>query len=160
MTENEKRGEYYSVEFDLPRRYQWSTGKYLGKLFREALDNKKLVSNRCQKCKEILWPPSKMCGRCKVEAGDDWVELPQKGTVTQYTYLVFPLWDPHYGEKFANPYPLAMIELDDGTIIRHFLEETDTDKLEEGMRVEAVWREDGERGEGTNDIQYFRTIEK
>ena len=52
-----------------------------------------------------------------------------------------------------------MIELDDGTIIRHFLEEPDESKLKEGMRVEAVWREPEEdRGEGTADILYFRTI--
>ena len=31
--------------------------------------------------------------------------------VMQYTYLVYPLWDPHYGEKFANPHPNAMILL-------------------------------------------------
>lgn len=160
MTEKKEIREYFSVDFDTPRIYQWSTGKYLGRLFKEALENKKMVANRCCKCKEILWPPSQVCGRCKVEAGEDWVELPQTGTVRQYTYLVFPLWDPHYGEKFANPYPNATIELDDGTYIRHFLEETDTDKLKEGMRVKAVWREDSERGEGTNDILYYRTIEE
>ena len=62
--------------------------------------------------------------------------------------------------KHANPHPNAMILLDDGVYIRHFLEETDADKLEVGMRVEAVWKEDHERGEGAADVRYFRTIEK
>jgi uncharacterized OB-fold protein len=53
-----------------------------------------------------------------------------------------------------------MIELDDGTIIRHFLEETDTEKLKEGIRVQAVWKEKAERGEGTSDVKFFRTIEE
>ncbi len=162
MTEQaskEKKPEYFTVEFDLPRKYRWSTGKYMGKTYKEALENKKLVANRCQKCKQVLWPPVQVCGRCKVEAGEDWVELPQTGTLMQYTLLVFPLWDPHYGKKLATPYPNAMIELDDSTIIRHFLEETDTEKLKEGMRVKAVWKEKSERGEGTSDIKFFRTIE-
>ena len=152
--------EYFTVVFDRPRKYKWSTGKYMGKTYKEALENKKLVANRCQKCKQVLWPPVQVCGRCKVEAGEDWVELPQTGKVLQYTFLVFPLWDPHFGEKLATPYPNAMIELDDGTIIRHFLEETDTEKLKEGMRVQAVWKEREERGEGTQDVKFFRTIEE
>jgi uncharacterized OB-fold protein len=152
--------EYLAVEIDTPRRYRWSTGKYIGRTYREAHENKKLVANRCVQCQEILWPPVQVCGRCKVEAGEDWVELSQTGTVMQYTYLVYPMWDPHYGEKRANPHPNAMILLDDGVYIRHFLEETDADKLKVGMRVEAVWREDHERGEGTSDIQYFRTIDE
>ena len=53
-----------------------------------------------------------------------------------------------------------MILLDDGVYIRHFLEETDQKKLKVGMRVKAVWREDHERGEGTADVKYFRTIRK
>ncbi len=154
-----KEPELIIVEYDQPRKYSWSTGKYIGKTYFHAQNDKKLVSNRCPSCKHVLWPPRSVCGRCKVDAGEDWVDLPQTGTVMQYTYLVYPLWDPHYGEKFANPHPNAMIELDDGTVVRHFLEETDEKKLKEGMRVEAVWKEDDERGEGTADILYFRTID-
>ena len=79
----------------------------------------------------------------------------------QYTYLVLPLWDPHYGEKYANPYPSAIILLDNGTFFRHRLEETDKEKLKDGMRVQAVWEEDcDKRGEGMGDILYWRTIEE
>lgn len=154
-----KEQEYISVEYNTPRKYSWSTGKFIGKYYYESYKSKKIVSNRCPECKDILWPPMSVCGRCKIDTGEDWVELPQKGTVMQYTYLVYPLWDPHYGEKFANPYPNAMIKLDDGTYIRHFLEETDEKKLKAGMRVEAVWREDeNERGEGSADILYWKEI--
>ena len=52
------------------------------------------------------------------------------------------------------------ILLDDGVYVRHFLEERDEKKLKVGMRVEAVWKEDDERGEGTADIKYFRTIDE
>ena len=156
----ERKPEYINVKCDRPRKYDWSTGKYLGYVYTEAKENKKIMGNGCPKCKEIYTPSSPVCPRCKVDMDWDWVELPQTGTVTQYTYLVYPLWDPHYGEKWANPYPSGIIQLDDGTYYRHFLEETDKDKLRVGMRVQAVWKEDyDERGQGPNDIPYFTTIE-
>jgi uncharacterized OB-fold protein len=156
----EAKPEYIHVKFDRPRCYDWSTGKYVGHLYAETKENKKMVGNRCPKCKEIWLPPTVVCPKCKVDMGWDWVELPQTGTVYQYTYLVMPLWDPHYGEKWANPYPSAIILLDNGVFCRHWLEETDKEKLKVGVRVQAVWKEDyDERGQGYGDIRFFRTIE-
>ena len=76
-----KEPEYITIRIDAPRKYRWSTGRYIGRTYREAQENKKLVANRCVSCKEVLWPPVQVCGRCKVEAGEDWVELSQTGTV-------------------------------------------------------------------------------
>jgi len=160
-TAEEQEPEYIQIEFDLPRHYNWSTGKYLGHFYAEAKENKKIVGNRCPKCKEIWLPPTPVCPKCKVDMGWDWVELSQTGTVFQYTYLVFPLWDPHYGEHWANPYASGIILLDNGVFYRHWLEEQDKEKLREGMRVEAVWKEDyDERGLGPGDILYFKEIGK
>ena len=161
MAQDSKQ-EYLHVTYNLPRPYRWSTGQYMGRTFREARDHKKIVTNRCPKCKELLWPPARVCGRCKVEAGEDWVEMSDKGTVVQYTYLVMPMWNPHKGERWANPYPTATILLDGGLYMLHFLEERDPKKLNAGMRVQAVWKEEG-RGKGVQgigDILYFRTIEE
>jgi len=152
--------EYVNVIIDKRRYYRWSTGKYIGKLYKEAKDNKKLVTNRCPKCKEFLWPPQAVCGRCKVETGEDWVELSDKGTVIWYTLAVRPFLDPHQGIEWANPHPTACILLDNGVYFRQFFEEKDPKKLKVGMRVEAVWRGDDERGEETSDSLYFRTIEE
>jgi uncharacterized OB-fold protein len=158
-TEKKPSQEFIKIAYSQPRTYLWSSGRYLGRLYKEAMDNKKLVTNRCPKCKELIWPPSAVCGRCKVEAGEDWVEMSDKGTVIQYTYLVFPLWDPHYGEKWANPYPTATIKLDNGVYMVHHLEEKDPEKLKSVKRVQAVWKEEGQ-GRGLGDILYFRTIKE
>ena len=155
----EKKPEYIKVDIARPRAYRWSSGKYLGKLYKEALENKRLVANRCPKCKQLIWQPAAVCGRCNVEAGEDWVSMSDKGTVIQYTYLVFPLWDPHYGDRLANPYPTATIKLDEGVFLVHFLEEKDPEKLKKVKRVQAVWKEEG-RGRGLADILYFRTIDE
>jgi uncharacterized OB-fold protein len=155
----EETQEYIQVKIDTPRPYRWSTGKYLGKLYKEARAHKKLVTNRCPKCKELLYPPQMVCGRCNVEVGQDWVEMSDKGTVIQFTYLVFPRWDPHLGEYYASPYPSATILLDSGLYLRSRLEEKDTQKLKRGLRVQAVWKEEG-RGRGQDDIEYFRIIQE
>jgi uncharacterized OB-fold protein len=154
----ESKPEYIQVVFNAPRPYSWSTGKHVGKLYKEARDHKKLVTNRCPKCKELLWPPRVVCGRCKVEAGEDWVEMSDKGTVIQYTYLVYPLWDPHVGDRIVEDYTYATILLDEGVYLVHKLEERDPENLKVGMRVQAVWKEEG-RGQGLDDILYFRAIE-
>ncbi len=156
-----KEQEYIIVNIDTPRKYDWSTGKYIGKVYAEAKENKKLVGNKCPKCKEIMWYPTCVCPKCKVETGWEWEELPETGTVMQYTYLVFPLWDPHYGERWANPHPSAMILLDNGLYMRHWLEETDAEKLTEGVRVQAVWKEDpDDRGLGMQDVLFYREIKE
>ncbi|MFO8101095.1 MAG: Zn-ribbon domain-containing OB-fold protein [Dehalococcoidia bacterium] len=156
-----KEPEYISVNIDMPRRYDWSTGKYLGKVYAEAKENKRLMGNICPKCKQVMWGPTVVCPKCKVETSWEWVELADRGTVVQYTYLVFPLWDPHYGERWANPYPSAIILLDDGVYQRHWLEERDPEKLKEGMRVEVTWKENyDERGLGLQDVPFYRTIEE
>jgi uncharacterized OB-fold protein len=88
------------------------------------------------------------------------VELSDKGTVVQYTYVNFPLWDPHVGGRVQEEYPYATILLDDGIYWVSRLEEKDKEKLKAGMRVQAVWKEEG-RGRGLDeDILYFRTIEQ
>ena len=156
-----KEQEYIIVNIDTPRKYNWSTGKYLGHVYAEAKENKKLVGNKCPKCKQIMWGPTIVCPKCKVETGWEWEELPETGTVTQYTYLVFPLWDPHYGERWANPHPSGTILLDNGVYQRHFLEETDPEKLKVGMRVQAVWKEDYEdRGLGMQDVPFYKEIKE
>ena len=45
-SEKKKKPEYITVKFDAPRQYRWSTGKYMGRTFREAQENKKLVDQR------------------------------------------------------------------------------------------------------------------
>ena len=42
--------EYIRINYNAPRPYNWSTGKYLGKVYAEAKENKKLVGNRCPQC--------------------------------------------------------------------------------------------------------------
>ena len=100
-------------------------------------------------------------GRCKKLSGNDWVEVSDKGTVVQFTYTNFPMFDPHAGRYITEEYPFATIDIDDSEIYWVArLEEKDKSKLKTGMRVQAVWREEDRGGGLDHDILYFRTIEE
>lgn len=153
MTE-ESSEEYIMIPIDMARPYRWSRGQYIGRLFKEGRDNRRLVANRCPECQHLLFPPQKVCGRCHVRASDKFEEISDKGTVKQITTIHLPLWDPHLGARAEeNPHPQATIELDSGVSTMGRLEETDPEKVKVGMRVQVIWREVG-------GIQFYRTIEE
>ncbi len=154
--------EYIQVTYTQHRPYRWAAGKYLTKLYYENKFNKRMISNRCRTCKEIVWPPAQICGRCRVEAGDDWEVLSDKGTVLQSTYINYALWDPHKGGYLEEEYPYATMRLDGGIYWVARLQEKDVEKLVKGMRVQAVWKENEEdRGRGLDeDVLYFKTIDQ
>lgn len=148
--------EYIIIPIAMARPYRWSRGQYIGRLFKEIRDNKRLVANRCPKCQQLLYPPQMVCGKCHVRASDQFEEISDKGTVVQYTLIKMPLWDPHLGARAEpDPHPTATILLDSGVYtMMARLEETDPEKIKAGMRVQAVWKEE------TGEILYFRTIEQ
>jgi uncharacterized OB-fold protein len=52
--------------------------------FYDHLRQGRLVSTQCAACNHITWPPKTICPKC-ASAQIDWVELPQEGTIVEYT---------------------------------------------------------------------------
>ena len=156
----EKKEELLGIEFFSNIPYNWSMGPYVGTTFTEMKENKKIWGIRCPKCKKLLFPPEAMCGYCFTEfTHDNWEEIGDEGTVVQFTKAGMPIFDIRKGTFAFSERPLANIQFDTGPYIMHWLEENDLEKLHLGMRVKAVWREQG-RGRGYEDIIYFRAIEE
>jgi len=151
--------EYIKIYWQQAVPYKWKVGQLKSKFFKEARDNKRLMANRCPKCNELLFPPLPVCGRCKVRAGEELIEVSDTGIVMSYNPIVMRVWNPWKGDWDEDPHPSAVIKLDSGVYLFHRLEETDLNKLKLEMRVQAVWKEEG-RGQGVQDILYFRTIEE
>nr|HID59432.1 Zn-ribbon domain-containing OB-fold protein [Desulfobacterales bacterium] len=147
-----------SIRVEIP--YLWTAGKYLARLYNEIKENERFVANKCPKCGRILFPPRIVCGRCHVRASDEWIELGPRGTVKDYTIVYYSMKDPSTGKPRPEPYPHAVIVLDGGGLIQHYLEETDPEKLRVGMRVEPVFKPKSERVGHPTDIRYFRTVEE
>jgi uncharacterized OB-fold protein len=83
----------------------------------------------------------------------EFVELPDKGTVTTFAIINIPF----AGQRIKPPYVAAYVLLDGADIaFLHLILEIDAADVRMGMRVEAVWRPRDEWGLGIDNIEYFR----
>jgi uncharacterized OB-fold protein len=83
----------------------------------------------------------------------EFVELPDKGTVTTFAIINIPF----AGQRIQPPYVAAYVLLDGADIpFLHLVTEIDAADVRMGMRVEAVWRPREEWGLGIDNIEYFR----
>src|SRR5581483_9416899 len=84
---------------------------------------------------------------------DEIVELPARGVVTTFCIVNIPV----IGRNIELPYVAASVALDGADISMYALvQECKPADVRMGMRVEAVWKPDGERQGDHEDIQYFR----
>ena len=143
-------------------------GVYVNRLFLAMRDDEQLLAVKCPLCKHIFFPPEPVCGMCKIRIEDteeNWVQLGNQGTVLDFYKVtgsreVDPStgWHPK-GQTFN---PIGMIRPDGGdewTLFAHILEEDDTSKLYNGIRVEAVWKPREERKGLMSDIKFWRIVE-
>jgi uncharacterized OB-fold protein len=83
----------------------------------------------------------------------DFVELPDKGTVTTFAIINIPF----QGQRIKPPYVAAYVLLDGADIpFLHLVADIDAHEVRMGMRVEAVWRPREEWGFGIDNIEFFR----
>lgn len=84
---------------------------------------------------------------------DQFVELPDTGTVTTFAIINIPF----AGQKITPPYVAAYILLDGADIpFLHLVTEIDAAEVRMGMRVQAVWKPREEWGLGIDNIEHFR----
>jgi uncharacterized OB-fold protein len=84
---------------------------------------------------------------------DEYIELPDKGTVTTFAIINIPF----AGQRIKPPYVAAYVLLDGADIpFLHLVTEIDAADVRMGMRVEAVWKPREEWGLGIDNIDYFR----
>jgi uncharacterized protein len=84
---------------------------------------------------------------------DNYVELPDKGTVTTFAIINIPF----AGQRIKPPYVAAYVLLDGADIpFLHVVTDIEASKVRMGMRVEAVWKPREEWGLGIDNISHFR----
>jgi uncharacterized OB-fold protein len=131
--------------------YVYSAGKATTEFLREVA-KKRLVGQRCPKCKLVYVPPRGSCPTDGVPLTED-VELGHTGTITSFCVVNVPFM----GTLMEIPYTSALILLDGSDIpIMHLLQEVAVDDVHSGMRVEAVWVPDDEIEPSLESIKYFR----
>jgi uncharacterized OB-fold protein len=104
-----------------------------------GLAQRRLLGQRCDVCGQVYVPPRGTCPADGVPTREE-VELAESGTVT--TFCVVNVGYP--GQKVTPPYVAAQILLDGADIaFGHLVLGCDAGEVRMGMRVKAVWGEEG-----------------
>ncbi len=145
-----------SVDYEQP--FKYSAGHYRSRFLVEIRDNKRFFGVRCPECKKVYAPPKKICGPCFCEMTEP-VEVGPQGVIKTFTILRFAFVDPSTGSAKPVPYAYGVVQLDGAdNVISHYIEYGDAEsKIEPGVRVEAVFKE--ERIGSMKDILHFSIIE-
>jgi uncharacterized OB-fold protein len=142
-------------EWDPNAKYGWDAGVAIGRYLAE-LKAGRLIGVRCNECQRTVIPPRNFCEWC-FRPMDDWVVLPDTGTVNTFS-LCYVTWDMQY---LTEPQIPAVIDID-GTRpavgIMHMLGDVDPKEVKIGMKVQAVWKPAEERTGSILDISHFRPI--
>lgn len=131
--------------------YTFTAGKATTK-FLNGLSERKILGQRCPKCKKVYVPARGACPTDGVPTEEE-IELAHKGTITTFCVVNVQF----YGQAMELPYVSALILLDGANIpLMHLIQETKAEDVHMGMRVEAVWVPDEELGRTLESIKYFR----
>ncbi len=120
--------------------------------FLKALEEGKLLGARTGTNGKVYFPPKEADPATGQEL-DNFIELPDKGTVTTFAIINIPF----AGQRIKPPYVAAYVLLDGADIaFLHLIQEIDATEVRMGMRVEAVWKPREEWGLGIDNIEYFK----
>ena len=121
-------------------------------IYLRAIQQGTLLGARTGDNGKVYFPPREADPATGKEL-DQFVELPDKGTVTTFAIINIPF----AGQKIKPPYVAAYILLDGADIpFLHLVTEIDAADVRMGMRVQAVWRPQEEWGLGIDNIEHFR----
>jgi len=133
--------------------YTWWVGEVVSRFLIALRDKKKIIGNRCDRCNTVYVPPRKNCGTCFADI-DEFVELSNEGIVSAYTIVRFkyPL------QPADPPFAYALIRLDGADVGLVHIIKDDLDRLKNGVRVRAHFKDQSERIGHILDIDSFRII--
>jgi len=121
-------------------------------IYLRGLQQGKLLGARTGDTGKVYFPPREADPATGREL-DQFVELPDTGTVTTFAIINIPF----AGQKIKPPYVAAYILLDGADIpFLHLVTDIDAADVRMGMRVKAVWKPQEEWGLGIDNIEHFR----
>ncbi len=133
--------------------YTWWVGETGSRFLASLRDEGKILGNRCDQCNTVYVPPRKSCGRCFVDTGD-WIELGNQGIVKAFTIVRFD----HSLQPVKAPFAYALIRLDGADVDLLHIIRQGMERLKNGVRVAARFKEKEERQGHILDIDCFDII--
>jgi hypothetical protein len=121
-------------------------------IYLRALKDKRILGSKCSKTGKVFVPPLVNSPESFAPA-DEIVEVADRGILTTFCIVNIPV----IGRNLELPYVAASVALDGADVsIFALIQECKPEEARMGMRVEAVWKPDGERQGDHTDILYFR----
>ncbi|OFW59385.1 MAG: hypothetical protein A2W01_08885 [Candidatus Solincola sediminis] len=115
--------------------FNWSVGNWMEQFF-DGLKQKKILASKCAACGRVYLPPRMICERC-FDKTEEWVELPETGTVETYTMAHVGVADNGELEDLPEPQIIAMVKHDGADTCMAV--RVDAQDCNVGLRVKAVW---------------------
>ena len=104
--------------------------------FWEALQQERVLIQRCADCGTWIFYPRSNCSSCLSE-NLEWEEVSGEGTLYTYTFTRQPT-APHFADEV--PQAIAVIELDEGVrLTSTLIHDAQLDRLKVGARVTPVF---------------------
>ncbi len=100
--------------------------------FYKFVSEKKLMAAECVECGTMHLPPRPLCNGC-FSSHMKWVELKSGGRLLTYTVIHIA---PKRFESLA-PYPVGIVELEDGLKLPGIIRDIEHEKISVGMRLEV-----------------------
>ena len=119
----------------------------VARFWREIPQRYNLIGSKCGSCGEIFFPPRESCPFCRRKSIGKIEELKLSGKGTVVTYTIIHVGSDDFEDQV--PYPVAIIQLDEGPKITAQLVDCDLNDIKIGMRVEQTFRkiqQDGSTG--------------
>ena len=150
MNEPPKEGvKYIDSKVYLPYDYVAGDSKVR---YLNALKDKRILGSKCSKTGKVFVPPLVNSPESFAPC-NEFVDVADRGVVTTFCIVNIPV----IGRNLEIPYVAASVALDGADIsIFALIQECKAEDARMGMRVEAVWKPDGERQGDHEDILYFR----
>jgi uncharacterized OB-fold protein len=134
--------------------FNFWVGLYMDKFY-DALENKKIIGNKCPECGMVFVPPRKVCGKCRISIPleENWVDLPDIGTLVNYTLTPYKVNERgRRSSKKLQKIGLVQIDGSDTAIIYKLLD-MEEDEIKTGMKLKIKWN-DKTKGD-PSDIKGF-----
>lgn len=114
------------------------------RFWREIPQRYNLIANQCVSCNNVYFPPREACPYCRRKSMGKMKELKLKGTGKVVTYTIIYTAPEHF--EGQAPYPVAIIELDEGPKVTAQIVDCEIDKVKIGMKVKSTFRKIQEDG--------------
>ena len=119
-------------------------GAAVPRFWREIPQRYNLIGNQCGVCNKAYFPPRESCPYCRRKSIGKMKEIKFSGKGKVVTYTI--IYDAPENFEGQTPYPMAIIQLDEGPKLTAQIVDCKIEDVKIGMRVKSTFRKIQEDG--------------